>query len=254
MVGGLTRPRITLRRIANDAKGWLIRHDLDGLDRPGDQQLRMGPQQVHQTLQGSRRLVLIQPQLEVHAHHSKVITAQGQPQVKRTVAVGGFKLPEHGLGISEDVLWPQKASHGSTHGRDGHLGTDRGGSAFGIRKLLPGADGTPRNEVGDDHANGRLNLLRRCATHCPPHGGRGNGPVNHMVDLVGLETEDFRQTPADFVMQHHAPQCRRAIKPHHLGRGNGHRVKVVVAELTGNMTKLGPIAEVGAVGIPFTHR
>ncbi len=31
----------------------------------------------------------------------------------------------------------------------------------------------------------------------------GDGPVNHVVDFVGLQTEDFGQPASDFVLQDH---------------------------------------------------
>ena len=255
MVRTLPRLWIALGWIANDAKRWLVRHNLDALDQPRIlQDLRMLAHQIDHPLQRARTLVLIQPKLEVHAHHCKVIARGTQHQRERTVARSLLKLPEHALWIPEDVLRSNESAHRTHHAEHRNFSTDRRARALGITELLASANGAPRNVMRNHHADGTLNLFRRRAHHRTPRGRTGNRAVHHMVNLVGLETEHLRKAPANLIRKHHAAQRRRTIKALHLRRSNRHWIEIIVPKLASNEAEFLAESKVRAVGIPFAHR
>lgn len=157
------------------------------------------------------------------------------------------------LGVAEDVARAEEAGHGAADRGDGDLGGDRGRCALGIRELLASADRTERDVVGDDHADRGLDLLGLGPEHRTEDRRRCNGAVDDMVNLVGLEREDLRQTPADLVEAEHGLECVRTVTPGHLGTSDADAVEVVVAKLAGGVTECRVVSKVGAVGIPLTH-
>ena len=124
-------------------------------------------QQVDQALDRAGRLMLVQAELEVHAHHGEVVAGGGQRQVERAGVLLGrfFEQAEDRLGIAEDVGRADEAAHRALHAEHGHLGADRGRGALGVGKLLAGADRAKRNVMGHDQADGRFDLLGRRAQH-----------------------------------------------------------------------------------------
>ena len=124
------------------------------------QQPRMAGQQIHQPLNRAGRLMFVQPQLEVHAHHGEIVAAGGQRQIERAGAgLGGFSNKQKiASGLRKMSAGPTKSAHGALHAQHGHFGADGGRSAFGIGKLLAGADGAKRNVVRHDQSDGRFDL------------------------------------------------------------------------------------------------
>ena len=271
MVGGLARARVAFRRIADDAEGRLVGDDLDGRDLlRGLEQLRMGLQQRHEAFECAGRLMLVEAELEVHAHDGEVAAGMGEDEVEgRSVGVSGcwfgglagpreqlagpFECAEDRLRVAEDVARTGEAAHGALHRHHGDLGAQGGGGAFGVRELLARSDGPPGDVMGHDHADGRLDLLGGGAEHRAVGGGARDRAVNHVVDRVRLQAEDFGEPTADLVVQDHPPQGEGAVSAGKLGRGDGHGVVVVVAELAGGVAEGGVEAEVRSVGVPFAH-
>src|SRR5262249_5510387 len=125
----LSRARVAFRRIADDVEGRLVDADFDRakllriLQKP-----RLAGQKVHQSLNPARRLMLIQTELEMHAHHRKIIPAAGEHQIEWT-APGFRRLLEqtkHGLRVAEDIGRSDKASDCAPGAEYGDLGADCG--------------------------------------------------------------------------------------------------------------------------------
>ena len=155
------------------------------------------------------------------SHHRSGTTSSQTDCRRRWVQTAGTWTRDFGR-----CPWPQNQPW-IDDGRDGHLSTDRGGVAFGTASH---ADGTPRN--GRRRPCQWPTQSARPMPLIAPHTAAGQWPCT-TGRPVGLHR--LRQTPADFVMQHHAPQRRRTVKTH--GRGNRHRVEIVAAKFASGMTK-----------------
>ncbi len=203
----------------------------------------------------------------MHAHHREVVAAlpknelEGRRVGLGRIRLGGADLLEHlagpfkeaedSLGIPEDVPRTEEANHAPPHGHDGGLGADRGACALAVRELLARADRPEGHVVGDNHADGALDLLGRGPEHGAERRRRRDRSVQHMVDLVALEREHLGEASANFIQQDHAPQGKGPIHAGHLGRGDRNRIEVIVSKLAGGVPELGIEAEVRSVGIPL---
>ena len=164
---------------------------------------------------------------------------------------GALEDSEDRLGVAEDVAGAEEAHHAALHAEDGGLGADGRARALGVGELLAGADGAEGDVVGDDHADGGLDLLGGGLEHRAEGGRAGDRAVDDVIDLVGFEGEDLGEAAADFVEEEHAADGGRAVEARELRGGDGDTVEVVVAELTGDVPERGVVAEVGAVGVPL---
>lgn len=97
--------------------------------------------------------MLVEAQLEVHAHHGEIGPAVGEGDIEGGISVGFFKIPEDGLWVSEDVLGSDESASGSFDAHDGCLGRDGGGGALGVAELLSCPDGAPGDVVRHEHAD-----------------------------------------------------------------------------------------------------
>lgn len=206
MVGGLSGGGVSLGGVSDDAEGWLIGHDLDALDGVGVAWLHESVlvEELHNSLDGACGLMLIESKLEVHAHDREVITFHAQIDVEGTVSLGGFIESEDCLRVSEDILGADKAFHGSSHAEDGCLSADGCGGSLAVGQLLAGSDGSEGDVVGAEHTDGMLDLLRGGSQHGPIGGGAGNGSMDHVVNLVGLQTEGLAESASDLIDEDHS--------------------------------------------------
>mmetsp|Transcript_59254 Transcript_59254/g.127638 ORF Transcript_59254/g.127638 Transcript_59254/m.127638 type:complete len:350 (-) Transcript_59254:396-1445(-) len=277
VIRGLTRLRVLLCRITDNPVCWLVGRDLNPLHtrRPSRQQVRVAQHSIHHTLQSSSRLMLVQPELEVHPHHSEVRPGVTQHQVERSItrapsllvsqgdindvlvgssaAGGGLEESEDGLWVAEDVLGPGEPSHGSAHAQHGGLGGNCCGGSLTVRQIPPRTDGTERDVVRNSHPNSTLDLLRRCAQKSSVHSGGSDRPVDHVVDLVALQGENLRQTPPNLIRSDHGTEGLLAVDAAgHLRRSHHHRVEIVVPELPRSVSGNGRVVpKYGPVGIPL---
>ena len=153
---------------------------------------------------------------------------------------------------SEDVARAHEAGHRrltDTTAASDDMAAD---ALLGV-ELLAGTDRAKRHVVGDDHADGRLDLLLARALERAVHGSRRDRAVNDVVDLVRLQREYLGQAPADLVEADHRVEGGLAVETFLLRGRHYHRVEVVVAELAGLVAALRAVAEVGAVGVPLAH-
>ncbi len=105
--------------------------------------------------------MLIESQLEVHAHHGEVRSAVGNSDIEGGVAVGLFEEAEDGLWVTEDILGADEASASSLDAHDGSFGGDGSGCSLGVTELLACADGPPGDVVSHEHADSMLDLKGR---------------------------------------------------------------------------------------------
>mmetsp|Transcript_9343 Transcript_9343/g.28372 ORF Transcript_9343/g.28372 Transcript_9343/m.28372 type:complete len:505 (+) Transcript_9343:391-1905(+) len=271
VVGGLPGGRVLLRGVADDAKGWLVGGDGNILDL-----LALGVvlhqggvllQQVEQTLDRPGALVLVQAELEVLPHDSKVVALHAQAKVERGLVLvlqvqvllargaqhlaGALEEPEDGLRVPEDVLGAPEPVHRPPHRQDRGLRADRRGGALGIRELLSGPNGAEGDVVRDGHADGGLDLLDGGAQRGSVHDGGRDRAVHHVVNLVGLEGKDLAEPAPDLLEQEHRQEGVLAVLVRQLGRGHGNGEKVRVPELASGMSQLRVVPEVGSVGVPL---
>mmetsp|Transcript_42830 Transcript_42830/g.64803 ORF Transcript_42830/g.64803 Transcript_42830/m.64803 type:complete len:512 (+) Transcript_42830:15-1550(+) len=278
VVGALAGLGVLLGRVTDDAEGRLVGHNVDVVDALGTARGQLGV--VHQggnkALQGTSRLMLVQAQLEVHTTDSEVgsavrqdnvegagsrapsdLVAQGDVDVvlAGSGASGGLEESEDGLGVAEDVLGADEAVHGAPHGEHSCLGGDGSRGTLGIGKLLASSDGSEWDIVGHGHTDGALDLLGGGSQQGSVDSRRGDGTVDDVVDLVGLEREDLCQAASDLVQADHGPQCLLAADiTGHLGGSDDDAVEVVVAEFAGGVAGDGGIVtEDCAVGVPLAN-
>mmetsp|Transcript_49941 Transcript_49941/g.113298 ORF Transcript_49941/g.113298 Transcript_49941/m.113298 type:complete len:233 (+) Transcript_49941:849-1547(+) len=221
--------------------------------------------------------MLVQPELEVHPHHSEVRPGVTQHQVERSItrapsllvsqgdindvlvgssaAGGGLEESEDGLWVAEDVLGPGEPSHGSAHAQHGGLGGDCCGRSLAVRQITPRANSTERDVVRNSHPNSTLDLLRRRAQQRSIHSGRSDRPVDHVVDLVALQGENLRQTPPNLIRSDHGTEGLLPVDAAgHLRRSHHHRVEIVVPKLPCSVSGNGRVVpKYGPVGIPLPH-
>ena len=255
VVGALAGLRIALRRVADDAERRFVGHDLDGLDRVRVREdAGILLDQGEKALERAGRLVLVEAELEVHAHDGEVTSRVAEDKVEWAVARGLLELAEHAFGVAEDVARSEEAAHRTLHREDRDLGRDRGGRALRVAELLAGPDRPPRDVVGDGHADRRLDLLGGRAEHGAVDGGAGDGAMDDVIDLVGLEAEDLGEAAADLVDGDHPAEGEGAITASELGGGDRNWIEVVVPELACGVAELRVVAEVGPVGVPLAHR
>ena len=254
VVGRLARLRIALRGVADDAERRFVRDDVDRLDLVGIlENLRVLTDEREDALQRARRLVLVEAELEVHAHDREIAARVREDEVEWAVAVRLLELAEHALRIAENVARPEESAHRAHHGKNGHFRRNRGRCALRVTQLLTRANRAPRDVVGNSHTDRALDLLGGCAHHRAVGRGARDRAVNDVIDLVGLEREDFGEAAADLVDANHAAQRVRAVTPLLLRCGNGDGVEVVVAELARGVAELRVETEVGAVRVPLAH-
>src|SRR2546430_1654874 len=110
MIRALPRSRIALVRIADDAESRLVNRDANSLDsRRIVKKLRMLHDEVNESGNRAGRLMLIQPELEMHTHHGEIVAAGRQLQVKWTyplcllLCLRRLQEAKHCLRIPKDV-------------------------------------------------------------------------------------------------------------------------------------------------------
>ena len=219
------------------------------------EQRRLGGDQIDDALNRAGRLVLVQPELEVHAHHGEVVAGRGERRSNGLASALPVRLEqaEDRLRIAKDIGRADEAAHRPPHAEHGHLGADRRRRALRIGKLMPVPNRAKRNVVGDHQPDRRFDLLDRRAQHRPVHGRRRNRPVHHVIDLVVLERKHFGQPAADFVERRHRHERLPAVAAGQLRRGHRDGIEIVVAELAGRRAARRVVAEVRAVGVPLAH-
>ncbi len=67
--------------------------------------------------------MLVETELEVHAHHRKIVTLIGKHNIERrdVIRLSGFELSEKGFGVTEDIFRSNESFHCSVHTLDGNL-------------------------------------------------------------------------------------------------------------------------------------
>ncbi len=140
VVGGLARLGVALGGVADDPERGLVRADHHRADvvapRVVEQFGRLA-KQVHQPLQRAGRLVLVEPELEVHAHDGEVRALAREDQIERRgvgllgVGLGRAHLLEHlprafedaedRLGVAEDVARAHEPGHAALDRQDRKL-------------------------------------------------------------------------------------------------------------------------------------
>jgi hypothetical protein len=160
---------------------------------------------LNQASNGTGRLMLVQTEFEVHAHHGEVFTSSRECQVERTLFGTSwlFEQAEDRFWIAKDVGRTHETTHRTAHAGDCRFGTDGRRSPFRIGKLVPCSNGAEWNVVSDDHANGRLDLRHAGPEHRSVNCRRSDRSMHYMIDLVVLQRKDFRQTAADFIQTQH---------------------------------------------------
>jgi hypothetical protein len=100
-------------------------------------------------LERARGLVLVQTELEVHAHDRKVVAGPREDEVEglRRLSLarcwpgradllehlaGAFEDAEDRLGVAEDVARAHETSHGTLDAEDRDFGADRGARALAV--------------------------------------------------------------------------------------------------------------------------
>lgn len=252
VIGRLSRGRVTLGGVSNDAESGFVALDLDALDtvvEDGGVVL----QHVDNSLQSSSRLVLVETKLEMHTHDGEIVTRVRKDEIKGRVAVLGLlELTEESLGVAEDVTGAQESGHGALHGLDRHLGTNGSTGSLGVAQLVTGTNSSPRNVVSNNHTDGRLDLLGGGPHERTISSSRSDGSVHNVVDLVGLKTEHLGKTSTDLITEKHGTKGDVSSESLLLASSNGNGVEVVVAELTSGVSELLIISEHGTVGVPLT--
>ena len=215
----------------------------------------MRGEQVDQPSDRAGRLMLVQPQLEVHPHDGKVVARGSQLQIERAAAGGRFfKEAEDGLRIAENVGRPDEAAHRPPHRLHRDFGTHRRRSPFAIRQLLAVPDRPKRHVMGDRQPNRRFDLLRRRSQHRSIHRRGGNRAMQHVIDLVILQSKTFRQPAANFVQAQHRQHRLPAIQSRLLGCRDHDGIKIVVPKFAALVACSRVVAKVRPVGIEFPHR
>ena len=253
MVGRLPGCGRPLRRIGDDRVGRLVDLDVDRLDavKVADS-LWLRPARIDDRLEGTRRLVLIEPEFEVHGVDREGIAAHAKFEIERALAIGARLVqPVDCQRIAKDVPRPQKAGQRPAAAHHGDLGRERRRCPLAIGELVPGSDGAEGNVVRDHHPDRRLDLLDRATKRRRIGGGAGHGPMVHVVDGVCAKGEHFSQPAADFVDEHHHAERGIPVEAALAGGGDRHGIEIVVAKLTGRPALGRVIAKIRAVGIPL---
>ena len=253
MVGRLPRRRRPLRRVGDDRIGRLIDHDADaayGVEIA--HQPRLVREEIHQRLERAGRLVLVEPELEVHRVDGEGVGLDAQFEVERALAIRAALVePVDGERIAKDILRadePRQRPAGAHHGGFRRQG---GRGPLGIGELMAGPDGPEGHVVGHGHADRRLDLGFAPAERRGISRRAGHGTVVDVVDRVLPQREDLRQPAADLVDEQHEPEGGIAVEPRFTSGGDRDGIVVVVAELAGDPPLGGVVAKVRAVGIPF---
>ena len=154
-----------LGRISNDTESWFISYDVDVLNVwkfvlccklwVMDHFLK--------TFQSSSWLMLIQTQLEVHTHNSKVTTLVWKGNIEWWGSISFFIPSKDWLRIGENILRSYKTSHCSLDTHKSSFSWDSCWSSFWVTQLFSCSDSSPRNVVSNIHANSVFNSKRRCS-------------------------------------------------------------------------------------------
>ncbi len=67
--------------------------------------------------------MLVETELEVHAHDRKIVTLIGKHNIERrdVIRLSGFELSEKGLGVTEDIFRSNEPFHSTMYALDGNL-------------------------------------------------------------------------------------------------------------------------------------
>ena len=75
-------------------------------------------EQVDDALDRAGRLMLVQAELEVHAHDGEIVAGRGQREIEgaRVVFLGRLEEAEDGLRIAKDIGRADETAHRPSHG------------------------------------------------------------------------------------------------------------------------------------------
>jgi hypothetical protein len=149
---------------------------------------------IYKKNQCSSTLMFIQTQLEMHTHNSKIITFHRKYQIERRVSFSRLIYSENRFRVSEYILRSHKSSHTSLDTKHSSFSRDGSARTFAVTQLVSRSNGSKRNVMSHEHADGMLNLLT-CGTHqCPICADTRNCSVHHMINFISFETKDFTQS------------------------------------------------------------
>jgi hypothetical protein len=109
--------------------------------------------------------------------------------------------------------------------------------------------------MSNEHANGRLYMLHRSIDKSTVGNDRGNGSMDHMVDLELLQWKDLGQSTPDLILQDHCFKSPLAIDLLRLERGsNNNWVEIIMTELTSLKLRLSfSIPKDCSIGVPLPN-
>ena len=209
---------------------------------------------IDDRLQGTGRLVLIKPQLEVHGMDRKGVARDTEFQIERALPMrAGLVEPVDRERIAKHVAGPQEAGERAPRTHHRHLRRERGRRSLAVGELVAGTDRPEGHIVRDHHANRRLDLLDRAAERRCIGRGTGDGSVMNVVDRIFPQRKHLGQPAADLVDKQHHAERGVAIEAGLARGGERHRIKIIVAKLAGGPPLGGVVSEIRAVGIPFAN-
>jgi len=190
----------------------------------------------------------------MHAHNAEIVTRVGEDDIERRVSLGGLVESPDSFGVSENILRADESLHSSLHADDGGFSGDSSGGTLGVRELFTSSDGSERNVMGNVHTDGGFDLFGGGTQQSTISGSGSDSTVNDVIDLVGLEGEDFSKSASDFVGKDQSSGSLGTIDAGVLlSSSDNNGVEIVVAEFTSLMAgKGGVITKYGTVGIPFS--
>jgi len=255
VISRLSGGGVLLGGITDDTESGFVSNDLDAFDGISRSILEFSfLEESQDTFDGTSRLMFVETELEMHAHNAEIITRVGEDNIERRFALGGFEESEDSFRVSEDILRADESLHSSLHADNGSFSGDSSGGTLGVTELFTSSDGSERNVMGNKHTDGRFDLFGGGTQQSTISGSRGDGTVDDVINLVGLQREDFSKSASDFINKDQSSSSLFTIDAFILLSGSDNNgVEIVVTEFTSLMAgKSSIITKDGTVRIPFS--
>jgi len=255
VISRLSGGGVLLGGITDDTESGFVSNDLDAFDGISSSVSEFVLlQQLQDTFDGTSRLMFIETKLEMHAHNAEIIARVGEDNIERRVSLGGLVESPDSFRVSEDILGTNESLHSSLHADDGGFSGDGSGGTLGVRELFTSSDGSERNVVSNEHTNGAFDLFGGGTQQSTISGSRSDSTVDNVIDLVGLEGEDFSKSASDFIDKDQSSGSLFTVDAGVLlSSSDNNGVEIVVTEFTSLMAgKVFIITKYSTVGIPFS--
>ena len=190
----------------------------------------------------------------MHAHHCKIISLVGNCNVERRISISLFEESENGFRVSKDILGANESSHCSFDAHYCSFSRNSCGCSFRVAQLLTSSDGSPRNVMGNKHADSVFDINGCSSNQSSINADGGNSTMDDMIDFICFKRKDFTKPASNLILQGHSFEGHFSINAAiNMRSSYNDWIKVIMSELSGSSSGLIGIAKNCSVRIPLSY-